>query len=66
MLEAKTYRQYAADCMRIAEKMDSKDKQILLKIADAWNMRAEEAERRENQSDGKGRGPDPDTVGSPM
>jgi hypothetical protein len=66
MLEAKTYRQYAEDCIRIAEKMDSKDKQILLKIADAWKMRAEEAERREKKSDGKGRGPDPDTVGSPQ
>ncbi len=65
MLEAKTYRQYAADCIRIAEKMNSKDKQILLKIADAWYMRAEEAERRENKSDGKGSGPDPDTIGSP-
>ena len=66
MLEAKTYRQYAEDCIRIAEKMDPKDRQILLKIADAWKMRAEEAERRENKRDGKGRGPDPDTVGSPQ
>jgi hypothetical protein len=64
MLEAKTYRQYAADCIHIAEKMHSKDKQILLKIADAWKMRAAEAERRENKSDGKGRGPDHNTVGS--
>ena len=47
MLEAKTYRQYAADCLRIAEKMDAKDKQVLLEIAQAWEMRAEEAERRE-------------------
>ena len=54
MLEAKTYRQYAADCIRIAEKMEPKDKQILLKIAEAWKMRAEEAERREYKRDGKG------------
>ena len=53
MLEAKTYRQYAADCLRIAEKMDVKDKQVLLEIAQAWEMRAEEAERREFKSDGK-------------
>jgi len=54
MLEAKTYRQYAADCIRIAEKMDAKDKKILLKIAEAWTMRADEAERRKYKKDGKG------------
>jgi hypothetical protein len=53
MLEAQTYRQYAADCIRIAEKMDPKDKQILLKIAEAWKMRAEEAERRKSKTNGK-------------
>ena len=63
MLEAKTYRQYADDCIRIAEKMEAKDKKILLKIAEAWTMRADEAERREPKIDGKGR-PDPDTAAS--
>ena len=58
MLQAKTYRQYAADCVRIAEKMDAKDKKVLLEIARAWEMRAEEAERREFKSDGKGDGHD--------
>jgi hypothetical protein len=53
MLEAKTYRQYAADCIRIAGKMDAKDRAVLLEIAQAWQMRAEEAERREVKSDGK-------------
>jgi hypothetical protein len=62
MLEGKTYRQYATDCTRIAEKMGAKDKQILLKIAEAWNMRADEAEQRENKMDGKGREPDPGTA----
>jgi hypothetical protein len=58
MLEAKTYRQYAADCIRIAEKMGTKDKQVLLEIARAWEMRAEEAERREFKPDGKSDGHD--------
>ena len=58
MLEAKTYRQYAADCIRIAEKMDAKDRAVLLEIAQAWQMRAEEAERREGKPDGKGSVPD--------
>jgi hypothetical protein len=54
MLEAKTYRQYAADCIRIAEKMDAKDRAVLLEIAQAWQMRAEEADRREFKVDGDG------------
>ena len=54
MLQAKTYRQYAADCVRIAEKMDAKDKKVLLEIAQAWDMRAEEAERRALKPDGNG------------
>ena len=62
MLEAKTYRQYAADCIRIAEKMNTKDKQTLLKIAAAWNMRADEAERRENKIGGRGKDPDHGTA----
>jgi hypothetical protein len=58
MLEAKTYRQYAADCVRIAEKMDAKDKKVLLEIAQAWQMRADEAERRQVKPDGKSDGHD--------
>jgi hypothetical protein len=56
MLEAATYRQYAADCIRIAEKMDAKDQVLLLEIAQAWQMRAEEAERREVKADGESGG----------
>ncbi len=50
MSDAKRYRQYAKDCMRIAEKMDAKDKQTLLQVAEAWEMRAREAERKESRS----------------
>lgn len=52
MLEAKAYRQYAAECVRIAEKMDAKDRCVLLEIAEAWTTRAQEAERREQPADG--------------
>ena len=45
MQDAKTYRQYAADCRRMAEIMSPKDKATLLKMAEAWDDRAEEAER---------------------
>jgi hypothetical protein len=47
MQEAKTYRQYAADCRRMATTMSDKDGKILLKMAEAWESRAEEAERRQ-------------------
>jgi len=52
LLESEKYRQYAKDCLRIAEKMDAKDKQILLDIAGAWDMRAREAEKREKKAGG--------------
>jgi hypothetical protein len=40
MQEAEKYRQYAADCRRLAEKAPSADKAVLLKIAEAWNKQA--------------------------
>ena len=43
MLEAKKYRQYAKDCVRIAASMSGKDRQTLLDIADAWEARAVDA-----------------------
>ena len=44
MKDAKTYREYAVDCIRIAQSMDPKDREILLKMAKAWEDRAREAE----------------------
>ena len=46
MHDAKTYRQYAADCRRIAATMASDDKQILLRMAQVWDERADEATKR--------------------
>ena len=48
MKDAKTYREYAADCIRIAKGMDPKDREALLKMAEAWEERAREAERASN------------------
>ena len=48
MKDAKTYREYAADCIRMAKLMNPKDKQALLKMAEAWEERAREAERQGN------------------
>jgi len=50
LLESQKYRQYAADCVRMAQTMNAKDKQRLLDIAAAWNARAQEAEQREKKS----------------
>ena len=47
MKDAKTYREYAADCIRIAQSMDKNDREILLKMAKAWEERSREAERKE-------------------
>jgi hypothetical protein len=45
LLKPDTYRRYAAECMRIASKMGAKDRKTLLEIAQAWEVRAQEAER---------------------
>ena len=39
------FRQYAAECRRLAQRASEKDKAILMEIAGAWIACAEEAER---------------------
>jgi hypothetical protein len=51
MKDAKTYREYAADCIRMAKLMSGKDKDTLLKMAEAWDERAEEAKRQAKKAD---------------
>lgn len=46
MQEANTYRRYSADCARMAQKLNAEDKEALMKIAEAWELRAQEAERQ--------------------
>ena len=48
MKDANTYWEYAADCRRMAKLMNQKDQEVLLKMADAWEDRAKEAERRKD------------------
>jgi hypothetical protein len=40
------FRQYAAECRRLAKRASEKDKPILLEIAAAWIACVEQAERR--------------------
>jgi hypothetical protein len=48
--DSEKFRKYAADCLRIARQMNGKDRQALLEIADAWEARAQEAEKKEKAS----------------
>ena len=63
MREVKTYRQYAADCRRMAKTMSPKDAATLLKMAEAWDGRADEAERRQIK---RGGGGDQQSGGRPL
>jgi hypothetical protein len=49
MQDAKSYRQYANDCRRIAQTMNAKDKAKMLEMAKVWDERADEAERMEKR-----------------
>ena len=51
MKQAKTYREYKAECIRIAQSMSAKDREALLKMAEAWEDRAREAERQEQKAE---------------
>jgi hypothetical protein len=54
MQDANTYRQYAAECRRLAKMMSEKDGKVMLKMAEAWDGRADEAERiQRKKADGK-------------
>lgn len=48
--DSEKFRKYAADCLRIARQMNGKDRQALLEIADAWETRAQDAEKKEKGS----------------
>ena len=44
--DADRFRQFAAECRRLAQRVSEKDKAILMEIAGAWIACAEEAERK--------------------
>jgi hypothetical protein len=50
---AKIYRDYAAECRRLAQRASEKDRKVLMEIAEAWVACAEEAERRVTSSNNK-------------
>jgi hypothetical protein len=46
MKDAEQYRSYAEDCLRMAKKATGPDKEALLKMAEAWKVRAEAVEKK--------------------
>lgn len=48
MDDVEKFRQYAAECRRLAQKAAAKDKAVLLEIAGAWSACADEAARKAN------------------
>ena len=48
--DAKKFRDYAAECRRLAQRASEKDRKVLMEIADAWIVCAEEAERKEQKA----------------
>jgi hypothetical protein len=47
---AKKFHDYAAECRRLAERASEKDRRVLMEIAAAWIVCAEEAERKEQKT----------------
>jgi hypothetical protein len=50
MDDAEKFKEYAAECRRMALKAAANDKKVLLEIADAWVACAEEAARKLNNA----------------
>jgi hypothetical protein len=46
--DADRFRQYATECRRLADGASEKDKTVLMEIAAAWIVCAEEAERKQH------------------
>jgi hypothetical protein len=47
MDDVNKFRQYAAECRRLAQRASDNDRKVLMEIAEAWIACAEEAERKE-------------------
>jgi hypothetical protein len=43
------FRDYAAECRRLAQRASEKDRKVLMDIAQAWDVCAEEAEKKQNR-----------------
>jgi hypothetical protein len=48
--DAAHFREYAAECRRLAQRASEKDKTVLMEIASAWIACAKEAERKQQSA----------------
>jgi hypothetical protein len=48
--DAARFRQYAEECRRLAQQASERDKPVLMEIAVAWIVCAEEAERKQQSA----------------
>jgi hypothetical protein len=51
MKDKEQYEEYAKDCLRMAAKASGKDKEALLKMAEAWQSRVEAAAKLKVKKD---------------
>jgi hypothetical protein len=51
MEESERFRQYAAECLRLAKRASEKDRAVLMEIASAWIKCAEQVERKKKASE---------------
>ena len=50
---ARKFRDYAAECRRLARTASERDRAVLIEIADAWIVCAEQAERDARRNRGR-------------
>jgi hypothetical protein len=50
--DAQKFRDYAAECRRLAQRASDKDCKVLMEIAETWIACAEDAERKEKSGAG--------------
>jgi hypothetical protein len=53
MGNGRKFRDYAEECVRLAQRASEKDRKVLMEIAEAWIVCAEEAERKEKSAANK-------------
>jgi hypothetical protein len=51
MENVEKFRQYAAECRRLAQRASGKDREVLIEIAEAWTACAEEVARKEKSGE---------------
>jgi hypothetical protein len=51
--DAQKFRDHAAECQRLAQRASAADRKVLIEIAEAWTVCAQEAERKQKPPDSR-------------